>query len=135
MHIEADLFGSDDGIANANKNSTAVQGSVLPKYIVRTWKYRVSGYCGIQFRFAPQDDVRLVQIDECLEFSFFSWALYAITILACEQVLLFGLVKRVLRERASERRSREVSPTLTRSREARFACPNRRACSQAITIQ
>ena len=80
VHIEADLFGSDDVITNANKNSTTVQGSVLPKYIVRTWKYRVSGYCGIQFRFAPQDDVRLVQIDECLEFSFFSWALHAITI-------------------------------------------------------
>ena len=41
--------------------------------------------------------------------------------LACDQALLFGRVKRVSRERASERRSRE----------ARFACPNRRACSQA----
>ena len=47
--------------------------------------------------------------------------------LACEQALLFGRVKRVSRERASERRSREGQ----RSREARFACPNRRACSQA----
>ena len=26
-----------------------------------------------------------------------------------------------------------LSPSLARSREARFACPNRRACSQAIT--
>ena len=33
----------------------------------------------------------------------------------------FGRAKRVSRERASERRSRE----------ARFACPNRRTCSQA----
>ena len=41
--------------------------------------------------------------------------------LACEQALLFGRAKRVSRERASERRSRE----------ARFARPNRRACSQA----
>ena len=88
MHIEVNLFGSDDVITNANKNSTAVQGSVLPKYIVRTWKYRVSGYCGIQFRFAPQDDVRLVQIDECPEFSFFSWALYAIMfiIIQCMEI-------------------------------------------------
>lgn len=39
-----------------------MRGSVLPKY------------------FAPHDDVRLVLIDECLEFCFFSWALYAITI-------------------------------------------------------
>ena len=37
--------------------------------------------------------------------------------LACEQALLFGRVKRVSRERA------------------RFACPNRRACSQAIVPQ
>ena len=47
--------------------------------------------------------------------------------LACEQALLFGRVKRVSRERASERRSREGP----RSREAHFAYPNRRACSQA----
>ena len=45
--------------------------------------------------------------------------------LACEQALLFGRVKRVSRERASERRSRE----------ARFACPNRRACSQTNSRQ
>ena len=38
-------------------------------------------------------------------------------LLACEQALLFGRVKRV-----------------ARSREARFACPNRRACSQAIFL-
>ena len=42
---------------------------------------------------------------------------------ACEQALLFGRVKRVSRERG---------PSLVRSREARFACPNRGACSQAI---
>ena len=47
--------------------------------------------------------------------------------IACEQALLFGRAKRTARERASERRSREGA----RSREARFACPNRRACSQA----
>ena len=47
--------------------------------------------------------------------------------LACEQALLFGRVKR-----ASERQSLEgLGPSLARSREARFACPNRRACSQA----
>ena len=67
---------------------------------------------------------------------------------ACEQALLFGRVKQVSRERASARRSREgqtlcgvpgfpgsstfLGPSLARSREARFACPNRRACSQAM---
>ena len=40
-------------------------------------------------------------------------------ILACEQALLFGQVKQV---------------SLARSREARFACPNGRACSQARKI-
>ena len=48
---------------------------------------------------------------------------------ACEQALLFGRVKRVSRERASERRSHE-----RRSREALFACPNRKACSQASIV-
>ena len=43
-------------------------------------------------------------------------AFYTSIRVACEQVLLFGRVKRVSRERASE---------------TRFACPNRRACSQA----
>ena len=47
--------------------------------------------------------------------------------LACEQALLFGRVKRVSRERASERRS----TSFARSREAHFASPNWRACSQA----
>ena len=46
-------------------------------------------------------------------------------VLACEQALLFGRAKRVSREHASERRSREGQ---ARSREAR---PNRRACSHA----
>ena len=41
---------------------------------------------------------------------------------ACEQALLFGRAKRASRERASE------GP---RTRETRFAHPNRRACSQA----
>ena len=53
-----------------------------------------------------------------------------VALLACEQALLFGRVKRVSRERASERRS----PSLARSREARFACPNRRACSHAMAL-
>ena len=36
------------------------------------------------------------------------------------------------RERAAKPRgAEERSPSLARSREARFACPNRRACSQA----
>ena len=48
--------------------------------------------------------------------------------IACKQALLFGRAKRTARERASERRS---GPSLARSREASFACPNRRACSQA----
>ena len=55
--------------------------------------------------------------------------------LACEQALLFGRVKRVSRERASEQASGEAArglgPSLARSREAHFARPNRRACSQA----
>ena len=54
--------------------------------------------------------------------------------IACEQALPFGRVKRVSRERASGRRSREgqrKGAPRSRSREARFACPNRRACSQA----
>ena len=45
-------------------------------------------------------------------------------------------MKRVSRERASERRGAEeripfLSPSLARSREAHFACQNRRACSRA----
>ena len=77
-------------------------------------------------------------------------------LLACEQALLFGRAKRVSRERASERRSREgqrkgelvtishkisfvlrsfLGPSLARSREARFAHSNRRACSQASFLQ
>ena len=48
--------------------------------------------------------------------------------IACEQALLFGRVKRVSRERVSERRR---APSLARSRKAHFAYPNRRACSQA----
>ena len=43
--------------------------------------------------------------------------------LACEQAFLFGRAKRVSRERARERRSREEQGPLDRS--------NRRACSQA----
>ena len=59
-------------------------------------------------------------------------------LIACEQALLFGRVKRVSRERASERPSREgqrKGPSLARSREARFACQNRRACSQAKNLK
>ena len=52
--------------------------------------------------------------------------------LACEQALLFGRVKWVSPECVSERRSLEgLGPSLACSREARFACWNRRACSQA----
>ena len=50
--------------------------------------------------------------------------------LAYQQALLFGRAKRVSRERASERPSRE-GQRKARSREARFVRPNRRACSQA----
>ena len=60
------------------------------------------------------------------------------SMLACKQALLFGRVKRVSRECASERRSSEgqrKGPSLARSREAHFACPNRRACSQANSMQ
>ena len=41
--------------------------------------------------------------------------------------LLFGRVKRVSRERASK--GPRKGPSLARSSKARFACPNRRACS------
>ena len=44
---------------------------------------------------------------------------------ACEQALLFRRVKRVSRERASERAAKP------RGAGAHFAYPNRRACSQA----
>ena len=50
--------------------------------------------------------------------------------IACEQTLLFGRAKRVSRERASERRSRE-GPLARAFSRARLARPNRRACSQA----
>ena len=43
--------------------------------------------------------------------------------LACERALLFG--------RASRKRANELRRSLARSRETRFARPNRRACSQA----
>ena len=95
-------------------------------------------------------------------------------LVACEQALLFGRVKRVSRERASQRRSREdlrsrvlarlvslaqilesllagyvfrrkllttpggpsrLRRSLARSRETRFTCPNRRACSQAMFLE
>ena len=46
-----------------------------------------------------------------------------VALLACEQALLFGRVKRVSRERPSERLPRGC-----------FACPNRRACSQAMAL-
>ena len=59
--------------------------------------------------------------------------MYEVTLdLACEQALLFGRVKRVSRERASERRSRDgQSPLHAHSREVCCTCPNRRACLQA----
>ena len=50
--------------------------------------------------------------------------------LACEQALLFGRAKRVSRERTRLCPSR-LRRSLGRSRETRFARPNRRACSQA----
>ena len=52
---------------------------------------------------------------------------------ACEQALLFGRAKRVLLASGEAARGR-VSP-LARSRETRFARPNRRACSQATSYQ
>ena len=61
---------------------------------------------------------------------FFSWISIQ-SFIACEQALLYGRAKRVSWERASERRSREgqrLTQRLARSREARFARPNRRAC-------
>ena len=57
-------------------------------------------------------------------------------VFSSEQALLFGQVKRVSRERESararERAAKPRGPSLARSREARVACPNRRACSQAL---
>ena len=53
---------------------------------------------------------------------------------ACEQALLFGQAKRAPRERASEGPFAGPSwlrRSLARSRAARFARPNRRACSLA----
>ena len=55
-----------------------------------------------------------------------AWKRFFELSIACEQALLFGRVKRVSRERASERRT-----SLARFCEAFFACPNRRACSRA----
>ena len=55
----------------------------------------------------------------------FRCCLFVSRVIACEQALLFGRVKRVSRER----------PSFARSREARFACPNRRACSQASRVK
>ena len=48
-------------------------------------------------------------------------------IIACKQAVLFGRGKRAAKPRGA-------GPSLARSREARFACPNRRACSQAMYI-
>ena len=50
--------------------------------------------------------------------------------LAWEEALLFGRAKRVSRERARLCPPR-LRRSLGRSRETRFARPNRRACSQA----
>ena len=47
------------------------------------------------------------------------------SVLACEQALLFGQVKCPSR----------LHPWLTRSRETHFTRPNRRACSQANSVQ
>ena len=47
------------------------------------------------------------------------------SVLACEQALLFGQVKCPSR----------LHPWLTRSRETNFTHPNRRACSQANSVQ
>ena len=100
-----------------------------------------------------------------------NWAEWCV--FSSEQALLFGQVKRVSREHASERRSREglrsrvlarlallaqigelarrlcfrrkllttpggpsrLRRSLARSRETRFTCPNRRACSQAMFLE
>ena len=51
--------------------------------------------------------------------------------LACEQALLFGQAKRASRERACLTVNGGHRRSLARSRAARFARPNRRACSQA----
>ena len=51
--------------------------------------------------------------------------------LACEQALLFGRAKLASRERASEGPRKGFFAA--RSRETRFARPNRRACSQTTS--
>ena len=67
-----------------------------------------------------------------------SWVSEWVGAVTCEQALLFGRAKRVSRLRANEWWSREgprtpfLGPSLARSRGARFAHLNRRACSQAI---
>ena len=39
LHIEAGFFNSDDVVANGNEYSTTMQGSVLPKYLIRIREY------------------------------------------------------------------------------------------------
>ena len=57
-----------------------------------------------------------------LEMSPRCWQQFSSKNIACEQALLFGQVKRVSRERASERRSREGPPR----------CCQHIACEQAL---
>ena len=69
-----------------------------------------------------RSEITRIMVDQNNELINFcpSGVVTAFDLLACEQALLFGRVKRVSQERASEQRSRE----------AHFACPNRRAWSQ-----
>ena len=64
------------------------------------------------------------------EIWFISWMLLSVSIVARKQALLFGQPKRASRERASEGLRR----SLARSRKTCFTRPNRRACSQAMSI-
>ena len=55
----------------------------------------------------------------------------ALASVACEQALLFGRARRA-RENARARGPSRLRRSLARSRETRFARPNRRVCSQAM---
>ena len=66
--------------------------------------------------------------------TWFEKVLIDIKFLACEQALHLGDIVKSTRARTTREETRlsRLRRSLARSRAARFACPNRRACSQAI---
>ena len=77
-------------------------------FVLSVFKREIVMTCYIQ---APPGKLIRVQIKD--------------SVLACEQALLFGQAKRPSR----------LCRSLVRSRETRFTRPNRRACSQANSVQ